>query len=65
MNDIALNFIYCTIAVIGAVIILKVFSTLWLIIDKKYHPEKIRTTKTPETAFGDLNGKIIDVYLKE
>ena len=56
MNELAINFIYCTIAIILAVIAIKIFLTLWLIVDKKYHPEKIRAYKTPETSFGELKG---------
>jgi hypothetical protein len=52
-------------AIVGAIIGLKVFFTLWRILEKRLHPENfIKPSSTPETAFRGLKGKTIIIHMK-
>jgi hypothetical protein len=52
-------------AIVGAIIGLKVFFTLWRILEKRLHPENfVKPSSTPETAFRGLKGKAIIVHMK-
>jgi len=58
-------FVLGVITVVLAVLVLKVFFTLWKILEKKLHPSDFdKPTNTPETAFKDLKKKIVNVYMK-
>jgi len=51
--------------IVGAIIFIKVFFTLWRIIEKKLHPEKFEKIYcAPEVLFSDLKKKKVTVYLK-
>jgi hypothetical protein len=65
MNEFTISFIVVMATLVAVIMLVKIFNTMWLIVDKKFHPEKIRTSKTPETAFGELKNKFIDVDLKD
>ena len=52
-------------AIVGAIIGLKVFFTLWKMLEKRLHPEQFsKPSSTPETAFRGLKGKKVVVQLK-
>ncbi|MDA3798244.1 MAG: hypothetical protein PF692_04090 [Kiritimatiellae bacterium] len=58
-------FVLGVIAVVIGVLILKIFFTLWKVLEKKLHPNDFdKPTNTPETAFKDLKKKIVNVYMK-
>lgn len=44
---------------------LKIFFTLWRLLEKRLHPEQfVKRSSTPETAFRGLKGKPIVVHMK-
>ncbi|HCF94931.1 MAG TPA: hypothetical protein DEW46_07710 [Verrucomicrobia bacterium] len=52
-------------SIVGAIIGLKVFFTLWKILEKRLHPEQFsKPPSTPETAFRGLKGKKVVVQMK-
>jgi hypothetical protein len=52
-------------AIVGAIIGLKIFFTLWKIVDKRFHPEQFaKPSSTPETAFRGLRNKQVLIQLK-
>ncbi|MGB5686901.1 MAG: hypothetical protein WBM35_13895 [Candidatus Electrothrix sp.] len=58
-------FIIGVVAVVLGIITLKVFFTLWKLIDKRLHPDDFdKPENTPETAFRGLKKKSVNVYLK-
>jgi len=51
--------------IVGAIIALKVFFTLWKILEKRLHPEQFsKPASTPETAFRGLKGQKVVVQMK-
>ena len=47
--------------IVGAIIFIKVFFTLWRIIEKKLHPEKFEKIYcAPEVLFSDLKKKKVE-----
>ena len=57
------SFILGIVAIVLAIISLKVFFTLWGILDRKWDPGKVGST--PETAFKDLKKKTVRVSLRD
>ncbi len=52
-------------SIVAAIIGLKVFFTLWKILEKRLHPEQFaKPSSTPETAFRGLKGKKVVVQMK-
>ncbi len=52
-------------SIVGAIIGLKVFFTLWKILEKRLHPEQFsKPSSTPETAFRGLKGKKVIIRMK-
>ena len=52
-------------AFVIAIVFLKVFFTLWRLLDKKLHPENIyKTQNTPEVVFKDLKKKYVTIHMK-
>lgn len=52
-------------AIVGAIIGLKVFFTLWRLVEKRLNPEKAdKHDNTPEVAFRGLKRKTVDVHMK-
>ena len=52
-------------SIVAAIIGLKVFFTLWKILEKRLHPEQFsKPSSTPETAFRGLKGKKVTVQMK-
>jgi hypothetical protein len=52
-------------SIVGAIIGLKVFFTLWKILEKRLHPDQFsKPSSTPETAFRGLKGKTVVVQMK-
>ncbi len=52
-------------SIVAAIVGLKVFFTLWRILEKKLHPEQFsKPSATPETAFRGLKGKKVVVQMK-
>lgn len=52
-------------AIVAAIIGLKVFFTLWRVVEKRLHPEKMdKPDNTPEVAFRGLKRKSVNVYMK-
>jgi hypothetical protein len=63
--DVVRPFIECVTAVVTGIIVLKVFFTLWRVVEKRLHPERITSpTTTPEVSFGGLRKKPVNVYMK-
>ncbi len=59
------QFVIVISAIVGAVIILKVFFSIWRLIEKKINPEFAeRISHTPETAFKNLKDKEMTIFLK-
>ena len=59
------SFLICLGSIVAAIIILKVFFTLWWVVEKRLHPDKIRLpTSTPEVSFEGLKKKSVNVYMK-
>ena len=51
--------------VVLGIVMLKVFFTLWSVVEKRLHPEKMdKPDNTPEVAFRGLKKKTIDVHMK-
>lgn len=51
--------------IVAAIIGLKVFFTLWRVLEKRLHPELLdKPDNTPEVAFRDLKGAAVNVYMK-
>ncbi len=59
------QFLTCVVGVVIAIILLKIFFTLWKVVDKKLHPEMEKIGITPEVAFNNLRNKNITVFLKD
>ncbi len=63
--DAAMPFLIVIGAIVGSVIGLKVFFTLWRVVEKRLHPEKVDKPDTnPEFAFRGLKKKTVDVHMK-
>ena len=60
-----LPFLLAVGGVFVAIAGLKAFFTLWLLVEKRLHPEKLDGLRnTPEVAFGGLRGRSVDVHMK-
>ena len=56
----------CAGCLMFGIMLLRVFFTLWRVIDKRLHPEKLEAAKdTPEVAFKGLRKKVVDVQMKD
>ena len=52
-------------SIVGAIIALKIFFTLWRLLEKKLHPDKFeKLYSAPEVVFADLKKKVVTVTLK-
>ena len=52
-------------AIVGSIIGLKVFFTLWRLLEKRLHPDDfVKPFSTPETAFRGLKRKSIIIHMK-
>ena len=56
------DFITCVAVVVGGIIALKVFFSLWGRVDRRWNPGKIGAT--PETAFKDIKNKVVRIVMK-
>ena len=60
-----LPFLLVVGAITAAIILVKVFFTLWKVLEKRLHPEQFgQPAATPEFVFRRLNGKKATVVLK-
>jgi len=58
-------FIIGVASIVCAIILLKVFFTLWRLLEKRVHPDKFeKLPSTPESAFRDLKGKAVLLHMK-
>jgi hypothetical protein len=65
--DVWIEFAICVASVTAAIIIAKIFFTLWRLFEKRVHPEMFERDKVNsalEAAFGNIKGKNVDVYLR-
>lgn len=62
MDPYVINFIMCVGAIVGGIICLKIFFSLWGILDRRWNPGKV--SDTPESAFKDLKRKTIHIVLR-
>ena len=52
-------------SIVGAIVGLKVFFTLWKVLEKRLHPEQfLKPRSAPETAFKGLKGRKVIVRTK-
>jgi hypothetical protein len=60
-----LQFIICIAVIVGAIIIVKIFNTVWYCVEKKFAPDRVtKPSDTPEAVFKNLRNKTVVVYLK-
>ena len=60
-----LQVIICVSVIVGAIIIVKIFNTLWYCAEKKLAPDRVaKPSDTPAAAFKNLRNKTVVVYLK-
>jgi len=65
MLETVVPFLISVGAIAGAIVGLKVFFTLWRILEKRLHPEQFsKPSATPETAFRGLKGRRVVVRMK-
>ena len=63
--DAVMPFLIVIGAIVGAIVGLKIFFTLWRLVEKRLHPEKLeKPDNTPEVAFRGLKKKTVDVHMK-
>lgn len=59
------QFILCVAVIVGAIIVIKIFNTLWYCVETKLAPNRVaRPADTPEAVFKNLRNKRVVVYLK-
>jgi len=59
------QFLWFVGSIIGAIIGLKIFFSLWRLLEKKIHPDKFeRIEKAPEVIFNNLKKKKINIFMK-
>ena len=60
-----LPFILIVGSIVAAIVVVKVFFTLWRVLEKRLHPEQfVKPSATPEFVFRRLKGKKATVVLK-
>ena len=60
-----LPFLLAVGAIVAAIVVVKVFFTLWRILEKRLHPEQYaKPAATPEFVFRRLHGKKVTIVLK-
>ncbi len=60
-----LQVIICVAVIVGAIIVVKIFNTLWYCVEKKIAPDRVaKPSDTPEAAFKNLRNKAVVIYLK-
>ena len=60
-----LPFLLAVGAIVAAIVVVKVFFTLWRILEKRLHPEQFaQPAATPEFVFRRLHGKKVTIVLK-
>ena len=59
------QFILCVAVIVGAIVVVKIFNTLWYCVEKKIAPDRVaKPADTPEAVFKNLRKKTVVVYLK-
>ena len=63
--DVVQPFIWCVAAIVGGAIALRVFFTLWRVVEKRLFPERYAAPpNAPHSVFPDLKGKRVIVHMK-
>lgn len=63
--EVYLQFIICVSVIAGAIIIVKIFNTVWYCVEKKIAPDRVvKPADTPEAVFKKLRNKTVVIYLK-
>lgn len=53
------------IGIVAGIICIKIFFTLWVLVEKKIYPEKFEEIgNIPESVFRSLKGKSVTIYIK-
>lgn len=60
-----LQVVICVSGIVGAIIVVKIFNTLWYCVETKLAPNRVaKPSDTPAVAFKNLRNKTVVVYLK-